>query len=400
MNRRILLTSVFLSLVAALAGCSEQDSSKAGAAAPAEKPPSPVSVVIMKEMVQPLTSVLPGRASAFQVADIRPRVTGVIKETAFKEGSIVKAGDLLYKIEDDTYAAQVAQAKASLAKAEASVPSAEANLARYERLVNSGATQIEYENAKVTLLQAQADVALNKAALHSAEINQNLTEIHAPFDGVTSVSNFSVGNVVTANQTGALTTLRQIDPIYIELIESSTNLLRLRAALAAGRMSSNTHSEQTEIRLTLEDGREYPIIGKLDMAEMSVSETTGTYSIRALFENPDTLILPGMYVRATVNIGAEKGFLIPQRAATRSPNGELTAKFVNAESKVETRTFTAAQSSGNSWLVDDSVKDGDKLIVDGFQWIADGATVKPVEATVDAKGFVVPAAEMPAPAVK
>lgn len=404
MNRRLVLISVLLSIATATVGCSDTDSKTgaAGAGAAAARPPSPVSVVVMKEMVQPLTTVLPGRAVAFQIAEIRPRVSGVIKEIAFKEGGDVKAGDLLYKIEDDTYLAEVAQAKASLAKAEASVPSAQANLARYERLVNSGATQIEYENAKVTLLQAQADVALNKAALRSAEINLDLTEVRAPFEGVTSVSNFSAGSVVTANQTGALTTLRQIDPIYIDLIESSTNLLRLRSALAAGRMSTSTGEEETDIRLMLEDGKEYDHVGKLDMSDMAVSETTGTYSIRALFDNPDNLILPGMYVRATVNVGAEKGFLIPQRAATRNSNGELTAKFVGAENKVETRTFAIAQSSGNSWLVTEGIKDGDKLIVDGFQWIADSAVVAPVETTVDANGLVVdpPAAAPPAPVSK
>ncbi|MGV8937212.1 MAG: efflux RND transporter periplasmic adaptor subunit [Allorhizobium sp.] len=402
MNRRLMLTSVLLSIAAVTAGCSDTDSKTgaAGAGAAAARPPSPVSVVLMKEMVQPLTTVLPGRAVAFQIAEIRPRVSGVIKEIAFKEGGEVKSGDLLYKIEDDSYVAAAAQAKASVAKAEASVPSAEANLARYERLVNSGATQIEYENAKVTLLQAQADVALNKAALRSAEINLDLTEVRAPFEGVTSISNFSVGSVVTANQTAALTTLRQIDPIYIDLIESSTNLLRLRSALAAGSMSTTTGGEKTDIRLTLEDGKEYPLVGKLDMADMAVSETTGTFSIRALFDNPDNLILPGVYVRATVNVGAEKGFLIPQRAATRNSNGELTAKFIGADNKVETRTFANAQSSGNSWLVSEGAKDGDKLIVDGFQSIAEGAVVAPVETTVDANGLVVdpPAATPPAPA--
>lgn len=401
MLRRFLLPSILLLATAGLSGCNDSESGKtAPGGAGAAKPPSPVSVVIMQRAEQPLTTLLPGRADAFQSAEIRPRVSGIIKEIAFKEGSEVKEGDLLYKIEDDTYRAQVAQAQASLAKAEASIPSAEANLARYERLVGSGATQIEFENAKVTLLQAKADVAEAKAALNSAQINLDLTEIHAPFEGVTSSSKFSIGNVVTANQADALTTLRRLDPIYIELTESSANLLRLKQAIAAGRLSDG--DEKTDIQLTLEDGIEYPHVGKLDMSEMAVSETTGTYSIRAVFDNPDNMILPGMYVRATVTVGKENGYLIPQRAANRNARGELTAKFVNAQNIVETRTFTESNVSGNNWLVAEGINDGDKLIVDGFQWIGDGAPVAPVEATVDAKGFVVeaPKASEATPAAK
>ncbi|EHS54030.1 efflux transporter, RND family, MFP subunit [Rhizobium sp. PDO1-076] len=401
MTRRLKLTSVLVLCAAALAGCSDSDTAQnAAGAAGGEKPPSPVSVVLMKQASHPLTSTLPGRASAFQTAEIRPRVSGVIKEIAFKEGSEVKAGDLLFKIEDDSYSAEVAQAQASLEKAEASVPTAQSNLARQERLVNSGATQVELENARVTLLQAQADVAQARAALRAAEINLNLTEIRAPFEGVTNASAFSIGNVVTANQTDALTTLRRLDPIYIELTESSVNLLRLREAMKAGRIDQSG-DQRAEIRLTLEDGQQYPIVGKLDMSEMAVSQTTGTYSIRAVFDNPDNLVLPGMYVRATVTVGTENGFLIPQRAATRNAQGELNAKFVTAENKVETRTFTESQISGNNWLVASGIKDGDKLIVDGFQWIGDGAPVQPVESTVNEQGFVVEtAAPAAAPAAQ
>ncbi|MBW8299412.1 MAG: efflux RND transporter periplasmic adaptor subunit [Hydrogenophaga sp.] len=396
MKRHLKLTTALLALSAALAGCNDSATeSKAPAGAGAERPPSPVSVVIMKKGEQPLTTLLPGRATAFQVAEIRPRVSGIIKEIAFKEGGEVKEGDLLYKIEDDTYRAEVAQAEASLSKAEAGVPSAEANLARYERLVGSGATQIEFENAKVTLLQAKADVAQAKAALNSAQINLDLTSIEAPFDGVTSASNFSIGNVVTANQTDALTTLRRLDPIYIELTESSANLLRLKQSIAAGRLNEGKSDGTADIHLTLEDGIEYPHVGKLDMSDMAVSETTGTYSIRAVFDNPDDMILPGMYVRASVTVGKENGYLIPQRAAMRDARGELTAKFVNAQNTVETRTFSESVVSGNNWLVTEGINDGDKLIVDGFQWIGDGAPVAPVEATVDAKGLVVEAPKAP-----
>lgn len=390
MRPSLRLASAILVCTAALAGCSDQGTGQnggAGAAPGGERPPTPVSVLAMKKGEHPLTSTLPGRASAYQTAEIRPRVSGVIKEIAFKEGSEVKAGDLLYKIEDDTYRAAQAQAEASLQKAEAGVPTAKSNLARQERLVGSGATQVELENARVTLLQAEADVAQAKAALRSAEIELGLTEIRAPFEGVTTASRYSIGNVVTANQTDSLMTLRRLDPIYIDLTESSVNLLRLREAMNTGRINQNKDGA-ADIRLTLEDGHDYPVVGKLDMSEMAVSQTTGTYSIRAVFDNPDGLVLPGMYVRATVTVGTEEGYLIPQRAATRSANGELSAKFVTAENKVETRVFDEAQVSGNNWLVASGISDGDKLIVDGFQWIGDGAPVQPVDAKVNENGIV------------
>lgn len=220
------------------------------------------------------------------------------------------------------------------------------------------------------LLQAQADVAQAKAALQSAEINLGYTEIKAPFDGATTISTVSIGNIVTASQTTALTTLRQLDPIYVDLTDSSTNLLELRAAIAAGRLRASHPG-----RYYIDAGRWDKIRQdrKLDMAELAVSETTGTYQLRAVFDNPDDLILPGTYLRATVTVGYENGYLIPQRAATRNANGTLSAKFVSAEGKVESRTFENAQLSGNNWLVTNNVKNDDKLIVDGFQWIADGA---------------------------
>ncbi|NOJ36407.1 efflux RND transporter periplasmic adaptor subunit [Agrobacterium vitis] len=346
----------------------------------------------MKKSTAPLTTILSGRAEAFQTADIRPRVGGVIKEIAFKEGSFVKAGDLLYKIDEDTYRASLDEAKATLEKSEASVPAAEANLQRYERLANTGASQKEYEDAQTTLLQAKASVSESRASLQTAQINLDLTSVKAPFDGVTSATNYSIGNVVTASQTDSLMTLRQINPIYIKLNESSVNLLRLRAAIKAGNLKRNSggaDADTTDIRLTMEDGTEYPHVGKIDMSEMAVSTTTGTVSVRTLFDNPDDLILPGMYVRATITVGEEEGYLIPQRAASRNANGDLTAKFVNSDNKVETRTFPSSKLSGNSWLVNDGVKDGDQLILDGFQSITDNATVKPVPAQIDSKGFVI-----------
>ncbi|SCX09047.1 Multidrug resistance protein MexA precursor [Agrobacterium sp. DSM 25558] len=403
MKRRLYPLFTTLLVAGILAGCSESDEAKKAPAQGNQRPPAPVSVVTMKKSDYPLTTLLPGRADAFQTADIRPRVGGIIKDIAFKEGSFVKSGDLLYKIDDDTYQASLAEAQASLERAEVSVPAAEANLQRYERLANSGASQKEFEDARTTLLQAKASVAEARATLQTAQINLSLTEVRAPFDGVTSATNFSIGNVVTASQTGSLMTLRKINPIYIQLNESSVNLLRLQSAIKAGKLERRDNSETTDIRLTLEDGSEYPNVGKLDMSEMAVSTTTGTVSIRTLFDNPENTILPGMYVRATITVGKEIGYLIPQRAGSRNANGELTAKFVTAENKVETRTFPTSQLSGNNWLVTENVADGDRLIADGFQWIADNATVKPIPAEIDEKGSIIEkqdAQAAPAPAPK
>ncbi|WP_027488819.1 efflux RND transporter periplasmic adaptor subunit [Allorhizobium undicola] len=407
MSRKLTLISLLALTALTAVGCSDQGKQQGnagGAGAPGaggQRPPSPVSVVVMQKSEQPLTTVLSGRADAFQSAQIRPRVGGVIKQIAVKEGSFVKAGDILYKIDDDTYQASLAEAQAALEKAEVSVPAAETNLQRYERLANTGASQKDYEDARTTLLQAKASVAEAKATLQTAQINLDLTSVRAPFDGVTSATSYSVGNVVTASQTDALMTLRQINPIYIQLNESSVNLLRLQAAIKAGKLERKDGDATTDIRLTLEDGSDYAHPGKLDMSEMAVSTTTGTVSIRTLFDNPDNVILPGAYVRATITVGKETGYLIPQRAAGRNANGELTAKFVTAENKVETRTFRSSQLSGNNWLVTEGVNDGDKLIVDGFQWIADSVTVNPVPAEIDAKGFVIPKqGEATAPAPK
>lgn len=400
MRSRILTIFASLSLTALVAGCSDAGDGKATNAAGAQAPAPTVGVITMKAASLPVTRLLPGRADSFQTADIRPRVSGILTEIPFKEGSRVRKGDLLYQIDDDSYAAAVAQAEAAVAKSEASVPSAEANLARYERLVNSGATQIEFENAKVTLLQAKADVASSEAALRAAQINLDLTKITAPFDGLIDQTAVNIGNVVTANQTDALTTVRQLDPIYIELTESSTNLLKLRAAIEAGKTKTSVAKGQP-IRLTMEDGKEYGQMGTLDMSKMTVSETTGTFSIRVVFPNPELLILPGMYVRATVTLGEENGFLIPQLASTRQADGSLAALFVSADGKVETRLFKDAVASNNAWLVTEGVKDGDKLIISGLQSIGPGMAVQPVEMAIDGNGVVVEAEKKdPAPATQ
>jgi membrane fusion protein (multidrug efflux system) len=392
MIRRFFLVSSALAIGVTLAACSDS-SNKQGAAgaAGAAQQAAPVGVVTLKKGSFPVTTILPGRAEAFQTADIRPQVSGIIREIPFREGGEVKKGDILYQIEDAPYRATVAQARAAIAKAEASVPSAQSNFDRYQRLVGSGATQIEFETAKTNLLQAQAEVEAAKAALTAAEIDLDHTRITAPFDGVIDQTAYNVGNVVAANQTTALTTVRQLDPAYILLTESSTNLLRLRNAIASGEIKGS--SGNGAFRLILENGKEYDQKGTLDMSKSVVSETTGTFTIRVRFPNPDRVILPGMYVRATLELGTESGFALPQLATSRNANGELTAQFVSADGKVETRIFENASPSNNSWLVTEGIKDGDQLIVSGLQSIASGMPVKPMPMQINEKGIVMPAAQ-------
>ncbi|MBB4236842.1 efflux RND transporter periplasmic adaptor subunit [Rhizobium esperanzae] len=393
MIRRALLISSALAFGALLAACSDNAGKPAGnTGAGAAQQAAPVGVITLKKDSFPITTILPGRAETFQTADIRPQVSGIIREIAFKEGGEIKKDDLLYQIEDAPYIAAVEQAKAAISKAQASVPSAESNLDRYQRLVGSGATQIEFETAKTTLLQAKAEVESTKAALAAAQIDLDHTRIVAPFDGVIDQTAYNVGNVVSANQTTALTTIRQLDPIYISLTESSTNLLKLRDAMAAGDIKG---ADNVAFHLILEDGKEYNQQGKLDMSKQVVSETTGTFIIRVLFPNPDRIVLPGMYVRATVELGAETGYALPQLATSRDANGRLTAQFISADGKVETRAFENSSPSNNSWLVTEGIKDGDQLIVSGLQSITAGMPVKPVPMKINDNGVVMPA-EQPA----
>ena len=388
-----------VALCLAAAACSNESGGKPPQGAPGGMPQTSVGVVSLKTTTEPVTMVLPGRVVAYRSADIRPQVGGVIKSIDYKEGKPVKVGDTLFTIEDDTYSAAVAEAQAALAKAQASVPSAEANVERYEKLVNAGTTEVTLASAKVTLLQARADVASAEASLRSAQLNLDRTAIKAPFDGLADVSSFSIGNLVTASQTDALTTIRQVDPIYVDITDSSVNLLKFRSQI-----DSKTIQQQTldsPIRLTLENGQAYDKTGKFELPKATVSEATGTFTVRASFPNPDRLLMPGMFVRAIVTIGSETGYLIPQRAASRDSNGALTAQFVNKEGKVETRHFTTARPSGNNWVVTDNVADGDQLIVDGLQNISDGASVKAKPVTIDENGVAhdaEPAAATAAPA--
>jgi membrane fusion protein (multidrug efflux system) len=366
-------------VVALLAGCNQQPAAQSTART--VKPE--ISAVTLHPQSVAITAELPGRTSAYLVAEVRPQVSGIIRNRNFKEGSEVKEGDVLYQIDPASYQAAYDSAVAALQKAEGAVPNAQAKLDRYTGLsAQSAVSQQNFDDAKSTLVQAQADVASAKAALETARINLDYTKIRAPISGRVDASTVTVGALVTAEQTTALTTIRQLDPINVDVTQSSTNLLKFRRAVADG--SLKTSGDNVSVRLTLEDGTQYKETGKLEFAEAAVAETVGTLNVRAVFPNADRILLPGMYVRATIQEGvAEDSFLVPQRAVTRNTKGEPIAMFVNADGKVQQRVLNIQRSIGNSWLVSGGVQEGDRVVVEGVQRIRDGQEVNVASVTID-----------------
>lgn len=366
-----------LLLAAAAAGC---NSEKAAAPPPQQ---TQVSVVVLHPQPVAITAELPGRVAANLVAEVRPQVGGIIKSRLFKEGSEVKAGDLLYEIEPAPYQAAYDSAVAAQQKAEAAAVNARLRAERYRELLQrNAASQQDTDDATATLAQARADVAAAKASVETARINLDFTKVTAPIGGRVDRSTLTPGALVTANQAVALTTIRQLEPINVDVIQSSTNLLNFRQAVAEGRLKLS--GGNVAVKLKLDTGADYPQAGKIEFAESTIDVTTGTFTVRAEFPNPDRLLLPGMFVRAVVEEGiAPNSFLLPQRAVTRNPKGEATAKFVQADGKVEQRVLTTRRSIGNNWLVDTGVKDGERVIVEGGQLVRPGQTVTADEVSVD-----------------
>ncbi|WP_409363143.1 efflux RND transporter periplasmic adaptor subunit [Bradyrhizobium liaoningense] len=365
---------------ATLTACGAQDG--AGTNSPTAVK-TQINVVTLHPQSVTITAELPGRTTASLVAEVRPQVGGIIQKRLFQEGGEVKEGEALYQIDPATYQAAYDSAVAALQKAEAAVPSAQAKLERYEGLVKQNAvSKQDLDDAAASLAQAKADVASNKASVESARINFKYTTIRAPISGRIDKSSLTPGALVTAGQTTVLTTIRTLDPINVDVTQSSTNLLNLRQAIKAGRIRIS--GENISVKLKLDNGTIYPITGKLEFAESSVSETTGTFSVRAVFSNPDRLLLPGMYVRALVEEGvAPNSFLVPQRAVTRNTKGEPTALFVSKEGKIGQRVLTVGQNVGNSWLVSSGASDGDRVVVEGSQFVRVGQDVEAVEVVID-----------------
>ncbi|WP_411033686.1 efflux RND transporter periplasmic adaptor subunit [Shinella sp. BYT-45] len=389
-----------IGLVAAgllLTSCSDQG----GEAAPpgGGAPPVEVGFVVLKAQSVPRHAQLSGRVVAHATAEIRPQIDGIIESIDFREGRQVKAGDILFKVRDAKFGAAYAAAAAALSRAEATEQSAQAAFDRNERLQTQNAvSQQSLDEARAALLQAKADVESARASLQTARIDLDNTTIKAPISGIIGTASVSVGSLVTQNQTDALATIRQIDPVNVDLVDTSANLLRIRQDVEAGRLGREGEGAPS-VRLTLENGADYEQAGTISLATVNVSESTGTFTLRASFPNPDRILLPGMFVRASVDLGVmPNAFLVPQRAVQRSGTGEPIAYVVSADSKVEQRTLSTEGTSGNSWIVTEGLKEGERLIVDGFQKISAGASVTPVEATIDEDGVVKQSLAAPADA--
>lgn len=350
-----------------------------------------VGVVVVKLQTQPIITELSGRTTARMIAEIRPQVGGIIQKRQFTEGSNVKAGDLLYQIDASPYQATYASAKANVGKSEASLTSLKSRADRYAELVKINAvSKQENDDIRASLKQGEADLALSMAALETARINLNYTRIVAPISGRIDTSAVSPGALVTANQEAVLTTIQQLDPIYVDVTQSSNELLRLKRELANGKLKKANNNE-APIKVILEDGTIYNHEGLLKVSGVTVNPTSGAVTLRAIVPNKEGLLLPGMYVRARLEEAVnEKAILVPQQSVSRNSQGEAIVLVVNPESKVELRTLTAEKSIGNQWLVTNGLATGDQVIVDGMQKIKVGDKVKPVEVAVSSKTDTVP----------
>jgi membrane fusion protein (multidrug efflux system) len=352
-----------------LAACA-QDKPRAAPAA------AEVGVLTLQSRQVALQSELPGRTAAYLVSEVRPQVSGIVKERLFNEGADVKAGQVLYRIDPSSYRASYEQGKADVANAEAAVASSKLKDERYAELLQiQGVSKQDADDAHATYLQAIANVALKKAALQSAQINLGYTQVRAPISGRIGKSTVTAGALVTANQDAALATIRALDPMYVDLTQSSAQLLQLRRLLGTQGMQSGTRN----VRLKLEDGTEYPQTGALKFQEVSVDEATGSVTLRAQFPNPQGVLLPGMYVRAVLDEAVNNAaVLAPQQAISRDPKGNAMAMVVGSDNKVERRPVVTERALGNDWLVTAGLNPGDRLIVEGLNKVRVGDTVRPV----------------------
>lgn len=372
------LRGVFLSLaLLGLAACGQSGSSAPGG----HGAPGPVEVGVYR--VQPqaiaLTTELSGRTAAYQVSEVRPQVNGIVQRRLFVEGADVKAGQALYQIDPAVYQVAEQSAQAALAKAEANLTTAQNKATRYDELVSIKAvSQQEHDDAKAALQQAKADVAGAKAALAAARINLNYSRVTAPISGRIGKSGVTPGALVTANQATALTTIQQLDPIYVDVTQTSAELLRLKRDWASGKLQRVGNGEAA-VRLVLEDGSSYAQPGKLQFSDVTVDQDTGSLTLRAVFPNPKGDLLPGMYVRAVLEQGnASAALLVPQQGISRDVKGNATAMVLNAQGKVEARTLKAERTVGDKWLVTEGLQAGDQVIVEGLQKVQPGATAKGV----------------------
>ena len=347
-----------------------------GKGAPGSSGPREVVIIKLEPRREVYTTALAGRIASFQVAEVRPQVGGILQQRLFTEGADVKAGQALYQIDPATYEAALDSAQAALMKAEANVTPARLKAERFrELLAIKAVSKQEYDDAQAAFKQAEADVAVNRAAVKTARINLEYTKVRSPISGRIGKSAFTPGALVTANQAQALTSVRQLDPVYVDITQSSQDLLRLRAQFTNGELRSA--AEEAPVRLKLENGAMYPHEGRLQFTDVSVDESTGMVSLRALFPNPEHILLPGMYVRAVIAEGVdENDLLVPQRALRRDPKGQASVLLVDGGGKVDVRLVDVGRTVGDSWQVLSGLKPGDRVIVEGGQNVRPGMSVK------------------------
>ncbi len=374
-----------LAILSVLSACGKPP----GGPPPAAGTPVLGVMTVRTEPVE-LHTELPGRTSPYQIADVRPQVNGIVKARNFREGSDVKAGQVLYQINPASYQAAYDSSVAALAKAEASVKTARLKASRYKELVAIKAvSQQDYDDAVASLGEAEADVGSARANVQTSRINLDYAKVDAPISGRIGKSSVTPGALVTASQTTALTTIQQLDPIYVDVTQSSTNWLNLKEALANGELQKSGNG--AKVRLILENGRTYAQEGTLQFSDVTVNQDTGAITLRAVFPNPKADLLPGMYVRAVLQEGVrQQGLLVPQQAVSRDGAGKPVAFVVNAQGVVEQRALVTDRAIGDKWLVSSGLKEGDQLVVDGQQSAKAGAKVKVVpwspKATVASTG--------------
>ena len=377
-SARLLLA--FGLMLTATTGCKE-NSTRASASSP---PPAPAAVAVTVQTLErreiPVSSVLPGRTAPFRVAEVRPQVGGVLRERLFVEGEAVSAGQPLFQIDPAPFEAAVRRAEAALTRIEATERLASSTANRLRSLARSQVvSEQNLENAEATLRQAQADILSTRAALETARIDLNYTRVASPISGRTNRSTVTPGALVTANQLTALVSVTQLDPILVDITQPSSVLLQQRRDLASGALRRPS-ADRAVARLLLEDGSEYPHAGEIQFSEAIVDQGTGSVTIRAVFPNPDQLLLPGMFVRARMEEGVtDRAILVPQRAVMRTSRGEPMAFVVNAEGVVEQRVLRASRVIGNDWLVTDGVGAGDRVVIEGLQRVRAGTRVQATE---------------------
>ncbi|HCE2599469.1 TPA: multidrug efflux RND transporter periplasmic adaptor subunit VmeA [Vibrio parahaemolyticus] len=371
MRRRTTLSLLIASSLF-MAGCqpSQEGTEQGGGAAPATE----VNVLTVEPVRQALTVELPGRSRAFKEAEVRPQVTGIISERNFVEGGVVEKGQSLYQIDDSSFQADLLSTEAELIRAQASEESTFATVKRYRALITKKSiSQQDLDEAEAAYKEAKAQVLVAKAKINTAKINLTYTRVKAPISGVISKSNVTAGALVTANQADKLTTIQQLDPINVDIVQSSAQLLRLKAALSQGHMQED---QSALVALTLEDGSTYEHKGTMKFTEVNVDESTGSVTLRAEFPNPDGLILPGMFVRATVITGVDpSAILIPQNTVTRDATGKASVMTVSADNTVAITPVITAEVIDNQWRIIDGLKAGDQVITAGLQKVRPGSPV-------------------------